>query len=93
MADDADLMSDTSSSGGDDEEVRGGTLMVAFVSHAVSPAAGRRALSAADNCVPTPQEERPMTGFYFGNVDNKLRLKKKEGKYIEEVRRVCGRRS
>jgi hypothetical protein len=28
-----------------------------------------------------------MTGFYFGNVDNKLRLKKKEGKYIEEVRR------
>jgi hypothetical protein len=46
---------------------------------------------ARDNCgVPTSpllQEERPMTGFFFGNVDNKLRLKKEEGKYIDEVRR------
>ena len=56
MADDADhdLMSDTSSSGGDDDEVRASTLMVAFMSHAVSPVAGRRALSAVDDCVPTP---------------------------------------
>jgi hypothetical protein len=36
---------------------------------------------------PLLQEERPMTGFFFGNVDNKLRLKKEEGKYIDEVRR------
>jgi len=31
-------------------------------------------------------EPRPLVGFLFGNVDNRLRLEKTEGTYIEEVR-------
>jgi len=37
------------------------------------------------------QEPRPFgTGLVFGNVDNKLRLVKSEGRYIEEVRLCTG---
>jgi len=29
---------------------------------------------------------RPLTGFFFGNVTNKLRLQKDEGRYLGEAR-------
>ena len=37
-----------------------------------------------------PQEDedgpRPLTGFFFGNVTNRLRLQKDEGRYLGQVR-------
>jgi hypothetical protein len=44
---------------------------------------------------PRPQEDedapRPLTGFFFGNVTNRLRLQKDEGRYLGEARTRCAR--
>ena len=44
-------------------------------------------------CASQEEEDgpRPLTGFFFGNVTNRLRLQKDEGRYLGEARarRVC----